>query len=61
VMRHLQLNYGALWNYDVALALARRVLQGGCRGGSRRRFVDRGPIHGSCRRCATKAVGHARR
>ena len=43
VMRHLQLNYAVLWNYDVALALARRGYYAEAAAAARRRFVDRGP------------------
>jgi len=44
VMRHLQLNYAVLWNYDVALALARRGYYKEAAAAARRRFIDRGPI-----------------
>jgi hypothetical protein len=44
MMRHLQINYGALWNYDVAHALARRGYYALASAAARRNFVDRGPV-----------------
>ena len=44
MMRNLQINYGALWNYDAAIALARRGYYKEAAAAARRRFVDRGEV-----------------
>ena len=44
MMRNLQINYGALWNYDAAIALARRSYYKEAAAAARRHFVDRGEV-----------------